>query len=291
MLKRRQINEMFSFPSVIFAPPLAGDAMRQTIVHLLICGALLLSTSQSAGAQGSADADAAYRAAYEAYAGGSRPDYARAFDLAKRSAQGGSARGAFLLGMLYEAGQGTDRSLSEARKWFEAAAALGDRAALFNLGVVESRQHDNGAAAVAFKSAAEKGLASAQAAYGQSLETGQGVERDEKEAVTWYRLSAEGGDAVGAFLYGSALLRGIGGLEKNPTEATRWFQSAAGQDIGAAQLALGLAYTEGTGLAKDPVAAAGWFRRPPRMKFPTRCSTTPSRSVVGWARRRMRPKR
>jgi len=235
--------------------------MQKTIFSLFICGALLLTASHRAEAQGSADADAAYRAAYQAYAGSARPDYARAFELAKRAAQGGSAQGAFLLATLYEAGQGTDRSLSEARKWFEAAAVSGDRAAMLNLGVVESRQHDNGAAAVAFKSAAEKGLASAQAAYGQSLETGQGVERDEKEAITWYRLSAEGGDAVGAFLYGSGLLRGIGGLEKNPMEAPRWFQSAAGQDIGAAQLALGLAYTEGTGLAKDPVAAAGWFKK------------------------------
>ena len=236
--------------------------MRRTIVHLLICSALLLSASHSAEAQGSADADALYRAAYQAYAGGGpRADYARAFDLAKRAAQGGYAPAAFLLATLYQAGQGTDRSLSEARKWFEAAAASGDRAALFNLGVVELRQHDAGAAAVAFKSAAEKGLASAQAAYGQSLETGQGVERNENEAVTWYRMSAEGGDAVGSYLYGSALARGVGGAEKNPAEAARWFQAAAGQEIGAAQLALGLAYTEGSGLAKDPVAAAGWFKK------------------------------
>jgi TPR repeat protein len=162
---------------------------------------------------------------------------------------------------MYEAGAGVDRSLAEARKWFETAAATGDRAALFNLGAVALRQHDAGAAAAAFRAAAEKGLARAQAAYGQSLETGEGTERNESEALKWYRMAAEGGDAMGAYLYGVALTRGMGGTEKNAAEAARWYQVAAGQSVGQAQLALGLLHAEGNGVAKDEVVAAGWFKK------------------------------
>ena len=201
-----------------------------------------------------------YRIAYQFYAA-ERPDYARALDAARRAAQAGNLSAAYLLGVMYQKGAGVDANLAEARKWFEHAGSGGDRDALFNLGLVASAQHDAGAAASSFRTAAEKGLARAQAAYGQALDSGQGAERDEKEALKWYRMAAEGGDAVGAYQYGAVLLRGGEGVEKDPAEAARWFQSAAGQNVGVAQLMLGLLYAEGTGVDKDPNAAAGWFKK------------------------------
>lgn len=201
-----------------------------------------------------------YRVAYQLYAA-ERPDYARALDAARRATQAGNLSAAFLLGVMYEKGAGVEANVAEARKWFERAASGGERAALFNLGMVALEQHDAGAAAAVFRTAAEKGLAPAQAAYGRLLDSGQGVDRDEKEALKWYRMAAEGGDVVGAYQYGSALLRGAEGTEKDPAEAARWFQSAAGQNVGVAQLALGLLYADGNGVAKDQNAAADWFKK------------------------------
>jgi TPR repeat protein len=245
---------------------------RKTLAGWAACGIALFAAGVAVAAEdevpgssvpvvaATSAGDAEYRAAYAAYSA-SRPDTARALDSARRAARAGNLSAAFLLGVMYEAGSGVDRNLAEARKWFETAAATGDRAALFNLGAVALRQHDAGAAAAAFRAAAEKGLAGAQVAYGQSLETGEGTERNESEALKWYRLAAEGGDALGAYLYGAALARGLGGTEKNAAEAARWFQVAAGQSIGPAQVALGLLYAGGDGVAKDEVAAAAWFKK------------------------------
>jgi hypothetical protein len=226
------IRELFDGPSRPAPPPVPAEAREQ------------------------------YRLAYQYYSGTGVPrDYPRAIDLARRAAQGGYAPAAFLLGHIYENGLSVKPDLAEARIWYEQAAASGDPAARFNAGVIAARQRDAAAAATAFRAAAEQGFQRAAAAYGQCLETGLGVERNEAEAVAWYRKAAEGGDAVGAYLYGNALARGIGGIAEDSAEAMKWYRVAADRDVAVAQHALGVLNAEGRGVPQDQIAAVGWFKK------------------------------
>ena len=252
--------------------------MQAMVSRLPICGAVLLAivaatpVSGADGpspppdttnrtqliAQAQSGAAAQYGLAYQSYAG---RDYARALDLLRRPVLAGYAPAGLLLGYMYETGAGVKPDLAEARQWYETAAATGDPIGLFNVGVIAVRQRDNGAAATAFRAAGEKGYARAQAAYGQHLETGQGVETNEAEAVTWYRKAAEGGDAVGAYFYGTAIVKGMGGVVSDLAEAAKWYRAAADQNLAAAQNALGAFYAEGRGVPPDPVEAAAWFKK------------------------------
>ena len=58
--------------------------------------------------------------------------------------------------------------------------------------------------------------------------TGQGVSRDDKEAMRWYRLAAEQGDADAQYYLGIGYATGHG-VEKNAEKAKDWFWKAIRQ--------------------------------------------------------------
>ena len=53
-------------------------------------------------------------------------DYKTALEIWKTQAEQGNARSSFLLGRLYEMGQGATKNQDEAIKWYERSAKLGD---------------------------------------------------------------------------------------------------------------------------------------------------------------------
>lgn len=100
---------------------------------------------------------------------------------------------------------GSPQGYAEAAEWYLKAAQQNHRLAQYNLGVM--------------------------------LESGQGLERDDKSAVMWIRRSANGGDAGAQFNLGNRCLRdSIGGSDvdsaESRIEAYKWFKLAAGQGYG-----------------------------------------------------------
>ena len=73
------------------------------------------------------------------------------------------------------------------------------------------------------RQAAEQGDAAAQVNLGVMYAKGQGVLKDEAEAVKWYRLAAEQGDASAQSLLGVMYAKGQGVL-KDEAEAAKWFR-------------------------------------------------------------------
>ena len=75
---------------------------------------------------------------------------------------------------------------------------------------------------------AEKGDAAAQFALGLMYDVGQGVPKDEAEAVKWYRKAADQGDADAqnnlGFMYGEG-----NGVVKDEIEGYKWFLLAGAQ--------------------------------------------------------------
>ena len=105
---------------------------------------------------------------------------------------------------------------------------------------------------------AEKGEASAQYNLGWMYANGQGVAKDEVEAVKWFRKAADQGDAYGQYFLGLMYDNGRG-VAKDDVEAVKWYRKAADQGYADAQSNLGGSYANGRGVAKDEVEAYKWW--------------------------------
>ena len=89
---------------------------------------------------------------------------------------------------------------------------------------------------------------------------GEGVLKDDAEAVKWYRLAAEQGQANAQYALGLSYGAGLGGVLEDHAEAVKWFRLAAEQGVASAQYTLGLSYAAGLGgVLEDSVLAHMWF--------------------------------
>lgn len=102
--------------------------------------------------------------------------------------------------------------------------------------------------------ASEQGDVSAQYHLGVMYRDGQGVPRDDKEAVKWFRLAAEQGYADAQYRLGS-MYHG-----KDNREAVKWYRLAAAQGNADAQYYLGVMYSYGQGVSQDYREVAKWYR-------------------------------
>ncbi|KAB2653537.1 MAG: sel1 repeat family protein, partial [Verrucomicrobia bacterium] len=83
--------------------------------------------------------------------------------------------------------------------------------------------------------------------------------KDSKE-LTELRAKAESGDAVAQFNLGSSYANGEG-VVKDDVEAVKWYRKAAEQNDADAQFNLGNSYANGKGVTKDDVEAVKWYRK------------------------------
>ena len=126
-------------------------------------------------------------------------------------------------------------------------------------------------------------------AQGVMYANGEGVPKDDAEAVRWYRLAAEQGtasrsrasvrqaracprttprrcggsasplssyEALG-LIYANGAAQGV---PKDDAEAVRWFRLAAEQGTARAQFNLGVMYDNGEGVPEDDAEAVRWYR-------------------------------
>ena len=150
------------------------------------------------------------------------------------------------------------------------SAEQGDAKAQTNLGYAyyngEGVAKDQGEAVRWYRMAAEQGNADAQIRLGFAYYNGEGVAKDQGEAVRWYRMAAEQGNADAQIRLGVAYEKGEG-VAKDPREGVRWYRMAADQGFAGAQYNLGLAYYFGEGVTKDPREGVRWFRKAAEQGF------------------------
>ena len=108
------------------------------------------------------------------------------------------------------------------------------------------------------KADAEKGDATAQGNLGVMYAKGNGVAKDEAEAVKWFRKAADQGDASAQNHLGEMYANGEG-VAKDEAEAVKWYRKAADQGHASAQSNLGGMYYNGNGVAKDETEAYKWW--------------------------------
>ena len=90
--------------------------------------------------------------------------------------------------------------------------------------------------------------------------SGDGVEKDEGEAVKWWIKASDLGHAVAQFNLGISYEHGTG-VAQNHKNAFHWYQKAADQGHAMAQCSIGSCYKDGMGVAQSYEKAFEWFQK------------------------------
>ena len=142
-------------------------------------------------------------------------EFENAAGLLRPLARDGSAQAQYLLGRMYEQGDGVARDEAEAKKLFKLAADQG---------------HDNAGQRLALYENADSG--------------------EESVVLEWYLPAAEEGDMEAQYNLGFMYETGWGvGIDEKM--AANWYKEASDLQHDMAQLRLGMMYVVGSGVAKD----------------------------------------
>ncbi len=107
---------------------------------------------------------------------------------------------------------------------------------------------------------ANKGDATAQFEVAREYAAGQGVAKDDAEALGWFKKAAAQGHTKAEVSLGSIYAHGFG-VPADFVESIRWYRLAAAKGDTTAQHNLGLDYAHAHGVELDPRQAARWFRK------------------------------
>jgi TPR repeat protein len=144
------------------------------------------------------------------------------------------------------------------------AAERGDPMAQFAIGAKyatgDGVPRDDVEAVGWWRRAAEQGFVDAELSLAAAYLNGLGVPKDHAEAVMWYRKAAEQGDPVGQLRLGE-LYAEDETLPLNTAEAVRWWRKSADQGNVLAQNHLGQAFHDGVGVPQDYTQAFEWYRK------------------------------
>jgi TPR repeat protein len=147
----------------------------------------------------------------------------------------------------------------QARFWLSRAAEQGDSEAkqrLAELGTV-SAEEPAGTERVSQIGPQD---ASAQFLLGQRLASGDGLARNEPEAVRWLALAADRGHVPAQYALARMIDNGRG-VARNLGEVVRLYRSAAGHGHADAQFELGLLHERGEGVPRNAAIARAWYRK------------------------------
>jgi len=147
-------------------------------------------------------------------------------------------------------------------------AQAGDCNAMFDL--AHDYRHGQGVAkndenaVVWFRKAAECGNAQGMKALGFMYEHGFGVTKDSSQAIIWYLKAAETGDSDAMDSLGDIYLHGYG-VKKDYQQAVSWYRKAAeaGNPLGMNNL--GFMYETGYGVTTNKSQAISWYRKAARL--------------------------
>jgi TPR repeat protein len=180
------------------------------------------------------------------------PQYATAASWYQEAVRHGSAKGALMLGWLYQTGNGLQKNPAEAVRLYTDAGNRGLADAMYRLGLMykngDGVQRDPGMAAQCFYEAGRRHHPYAQEELGWMAFTGSGVKRDDLTALGWFLPAAQAGlvrsQTAVATIYDEGQV-----VAKDPAKAVEWYRRAAAQNGTFAIYQLGLHYRAGNGVA------------------------------------------
>lgn len=177
-----------------------------------------------------------------------------------------SAMGA--LGECYERGEcGLQPDVEQSLYWYRLAGEHNDRFALRKLGIIYHEGYlnvavDKESASNYLKRAADLDDGIACGLLSQNYETGDGIAKDELQAVFYAKKGADLGDDASQYYYGGYLFDGFGGLEKDEKQAFDYFMKSAEQGNKYAIPVVAEFYQRGWGgLTSSKEEAKKWYAK------------------------------
>ena len=104
------------------------------------------------------------------------------------------------------------------------------------------------------------GRPAAQASLGVMYRNGQGIPKDDAQAVFWFQKAADQGLATAQGYLGYMYLEG-GGVKHDDAAGAAWMLKAAQQGVPWAQYSIGFLYDNARGLPHDAETALEWYRK------------------------------
>jgi TPR repeat protein len=192
------------------------------------------------------EANSAFEAGVAAYKAGDVTSAVADWD---KAAEGGHAIAAFLLGQLYENGQGVSKSAGSAFRYYKQAAALGQIDAMIKVGIV----YRDG----------DKEI---------------GVKRNYEKAIELFEKGAIAGSAEAQFRLSDMYRRGLG-VPVGRSESLRWLILSGGKHYVPALLELARIHFDGEGVNQDRVAGWGFLILANRFADPGREGPTVNKAM------------
>lgn len=197
------------------------------------------------------DAKAQLGILYENGDGGFEADIGMAIKLYTEAFEAGSGEGAVCLGVCYANGNGVERSMEEARRYFKISAERENGRGMDHHGrMLEADGKGEEALSFYLRAAEEKQNYEAYVSAGCLLDSGEsGIEKDVERAYEYF-VKAEQMTTVlrvkaKAQRYIAYAYRDGDGVEKDLNEAVRWFEKAIENNDGpGSEMALGTCYKE-----------------------------------------------
>ncbi len=176
----------------------------------------------------------------------------------------GNSEAQYHLGMMHLQGRGVEQDDATAYKWICSASRQGESRAQSILGWMyyEGRgvQKDHSESLVWFRLAAKHKHCDAYYGLGLLHLDGDDIECDDEEALRWFSLAAEMGHVDAQNCLGFMHATGRRRAPPNDIEAYRWYSLAGGQGHTGAQYIIGVMHLEGQGVPADVSLAEKWLR-------------------------------
>jgi tRNA A-37 threonylcarbamoyl transferase component Bud32 len=121
----------------------------------------------------------------------------------------------------------------------------------YNAALVKLREGKPQDAFTLFRQAADLGDANAMQELGESYANGEGVSKDDLEALRWFLRAAGGGNTAAMLTLGGLYLFGSDAVPQSDDDAVRWFQKAADLKNPAGLYDLAGLYEKGQGVPRS----------------------------------------
>ena len=177
-----------------------------------------------------------------------------------KAAEEGYLDGQLILGVFYARAAGGARDDDMALKWLTRAAEQGHKQAKEELRKLKEKIQAEHGYSPALVRKANSGIAEAMFDLGVCYEKGEGVAKDDKEAVKWITQAAEQGFPKAQMRLGGYFMFGRL-LPKDQKEGVKWYLKAAEQGDSGAQCSLACFYSSGDGVAKDVLESTRWLAK------------------------------
>ena len=183
----------------------------------------------------------------------------------RKAADHGAAEAQARLSYFYTAGiANLPRNPAKAFDLAQQAARKASPQGQYLLGMLYVRgdgvARDEHQAVAWMQKAADQGLPAAQIELGVIYHMGIGVPKDDAAALRWVRKAADRGDPGAQARIGEFYLHGYG-VPVDRAAAISWYRKAADQNDHGAEVNLGYCYELGLGVPKDLGQAMIWYRK------------------------------